>query len=165
MKKIILERTVNYALWENLMYSIVFLSAFFVGATFFSTGSLAHKFSFLFGILLLICLVAIISKKGLVITKKLYRGYFIFGFLYWKKEINNPLSNTFTLLIKKYRQKYIRSYKEPNWEYSLESFELYFFDNDGAIRDKIITFSKKSSSERAIDFLTLHNFLEYKSLY
>jgi hypothetical protein len=165
MKKIILERNVNYALWENLMYSIVFLSAFFVGATFFSTGSLAQKFSILFGILLLICLFFILSKKGLVITKKIYRGYFIFGFLYWKKEVKNPLSTTFTLLIKKHRQKYIRSYKEPNWEYSLESFELYFFDNDGAIRDKIITCSNKSSAERAIDFLTKYKLLEFKSLY
>jgi hypothetical protein len=86
MKKIILERNVNYALWENLMYSIVFLSAFFIGATFFSTGSLAQKFSFLFGILLLICLVAIISKKGLVITKKLYRGYFILASFIGKKK-------------------------------------------------------------------------------
>ena len=164
MNKIILERNVDYALWENLIYASMFSIALFVGTTFFSSGNFALTLSIISGLLASICILALLTKKGLVINKKLYRGYFLFDQLFLKREINNPISNKFTILSKKYRQKYIRSHREQNWEYSVDSFELYFFDEDGAIRDEIIVCQKKESSQKAKEFLVKNYSLQYVEL-
>ena len=79
MKKIILERNVEYALWENLLYALLFFAALFVGTTFFSKGSLALFLSIFSGVVVLVCIVTLSIKKGLVADTNLYGGYFLFG--------------------------------------------------------------------------------------
>ena len=153
MKKIILERNVEYAVWENIIYALVFLIALFFGTTYFSSGIVAFWISTISGLLIIICILTLLIKKGLANNKQLYRGYFLFGKLIRKKKIENCVSNKFTIIHKRYRQKYIRNYNESNWEYAIDSFELYFFDEDGTIQDEIIKCSKKESSEKAKFFL------------
>ena len=165
MKHIVLERNVEYALLENLIYAIIFLTALLVGTTFFSEGKIAIVLGFLSGVLLLICSVAILIKKGLVWKHKLFRGYFLFGQLIYKKEIENPASDTFTLMVKNYRQKFIRPRREQDWSYSVMSFELFYFDHDGAIQNPIIKCLKIENCEKAKNFLVEHSSLKFKSLY
>ena len=164
MKKIILERNVEYAVWENIIYALIFLVALFFGTTFFSSGITAFCISIISGLLIIICILSMLIKKGLVNNKQLYRGYFLFGKLMRKKKIENPVSDKFTIMHKIYRQKYVRSYNEQNWEYGIDSFELYFFDEDGAIQNEIIKCSKKESSEKAKVFLMEKCNLEFVSL-
>lgn len=57
MKQIILERNVAYALWENIVYALIFLVALFVGTTFFSTGNLALTLSILSGLFIVVCIL------------------------------------------------------------------------------------------------------------
>ena len=165
MKQIILERNVDYGVWENLIYSLVILIAFFIGITFSKTGYIALITSITCGILILICSFFLLIKKGLLIKRELYRGYFLFGKLLLKKKIENPISDKFTLLAKKYRQKYSTGLREPNLEYSVDSFELYYLDEDGAIRNEIIKCRKKESFEKAKDFLVENYNLKFVSVY
>ncbi len=164
MKQIILERNVEYAIWENIIYALVFLLALFIGTFLFSSGKTAVLICILSGILVLICILALLTKKGIVADLNLYRGYFLFSKLIYKKRIENPVSDKFTILHKKYRQKYIRSYKDPNWEYAVDSFELYFYDEDGTIQNPIIKCMKSESSEKAKSFLIENFGLKFKSI-
>ena len=165
MKQIVLERNVDYAVWENLIYMLVVLTAIFLGVTFTKTGDIAILTSVISGILIIICSLALVVKKGLVFRQELYRGHFLFGKLLFKKKIENSISDNFTLLVKKYRQKYIGGRRDPNLEYAVDSFELYFFDEDGAIQNEIIKCRKKESCEKAKDFLIEHCQLKFVSLY
>jgi len=164
MKQIIIERNVDYATWENLIYAIVILSGLFVGTTFFSSGNLANYLSIVSGILSLSCIVSLAIKKGLVQGKKLYRGYFLFDKVIRKKEIQNPASDNFTLLKKRYRQKHVRGRREPDWEYSVDSFELIFFDEDSAVQNLIIKCLTYESCEKAKKFLIANSGLKFKGL-
>lgn len=163
MKQIILERNVDYASWENLIYSLVILSGLFVGSTFFSSGNTANFFSAITGFLLLCSAISLAIKKGLIQDKKLYKGYFLLGKAIYRKEILNPMSDNFTLLKKRYRQKYVRSIRELDWEYSVDSFELFFFDEDGAIRNRIIKCLTYQSCEKAKMFLIENSNLKFRS--
>lgn len=162
MKQIILERNVVYAVWENLMYALVFSGAMFIGTTFFSSGNTGSLF---FGIITSICITFLIIKKGLVMDKNLYRGYFVFGKLVSKKKIINPNTEKFTLVGRKLRQKYDRSYQDPNWEYTVDSFELYFINEEGEIKNEIIKCRSHKSAEEAKEFLLINSPLKFVSFY
>ncbi len=164
MRQIILERNIDYASWENLIYSLVILTGLFVGTTFFSSGETANFFTVVSGFLLLCILISLAIKKGLIQDKKLYKGYFLLGKAIYRKEILNPMSVNFTLLKKRYRQKYVRYHREPDLEYSVNSFELFFFDEDGAIQNLIIKCLTYQTCEKAKIFLIENSNLKFKSL-
>lgn len=165
MKHIILERNVDYAIWENLLYALIFFSALFVGTTVFSAGPIALFFSIFSSIIVMVCIVFLTIKKGLVADRNLYRGYFVFGQLIFKEKIEATLNTKFTLLANEHRQKYIRGNREPNWEYNLSSFDLHFFDSDGAIQDKIISCMKLENCVRAQKFIQENTLFVFVSLY
>lgn len=146
------------------MYALTFLSAAFVGTTFFSSGAVASFLSFSTGFLILVCALSISIRKGLVVNKNISRGYFLFGKLLFKKKIKGTISENFTMLDKRYRQKYIGRRRERNLSYTIDSFELYFFDSDGAIRDRIIKCMKLEACDKAKDFLVENASLKFVSL-
>lgn len=164
MEKMILERNVAYAVKENIIYALVFLTALFSGTTFFSSGNLAFWISMISGLFVLICITILLIKKGLVNTSQLYYGYFLFGKLIGKKKIDTTVSDKFTILHIRYRQKYVRSHNEPNWEYGIDSFEIYFYADEGTIQNEIIKCSNKENSEKAKDFLMQHCNLKFVSI-
>ena len=165
MKQIILERNVDYAIWENLLYALLFFSALFIGTTFFSTGKLALFCSIFSGIIVMVCIICLSIKKGLVVNRNLYRAYFVFGQLIFKHKVEATLNTKFTLLANEHRQKYIRGNREPNWEYNVSSFDLHFFDSDGAIQDKIISCMKLENCGRAQKFIQENTLFVFVSLY
>ena len=165
MKQIIIERNVEYAIWENLLYALLFFTALFVGTTFFTVGPLALFFSIFSSIIVMVCIFFLTIKKGLVADKSLYRGYFVFGQLIFKQKVEATLNTKFTLLANEHRQKYIRGKREPNWEYNVSSFDLHFFDSDGAIQDKIISCMKLENCGRARKFIQENTFFVFVSLY
>ena len=153
MNKIILERNIEYSHWENLIYIILFLTGIFIGTTFFTKGDTARYFSITSGTLILVCIILVILKKGLIYNNNLGRGYFLFGRLLFYTKINYSDCNTFTMINRNYNQKYERAYRDPNWSYSIKSFELYFKNKERDLIKPIIKCMKEDSSERAKEFL------------
>lgn len=153
MKRIILERNIEYSVWQDLIYYLIFFAGLFIGSTFFESGPIARFFSIFSGLVLIICLFFILLKKGLIIDIDLYKGYFIFGILLKKNKIECSGIQEFTLIVKKYKQKYQRGRREPNMEYYLKKFEFYFIDMYGKTKIEFINCRTENTSERLKEFI------------
>lgn len=165
MKKIILERNLEYGNFEDLIYVIVINSFVFLGVFFFESSQTAIFFECLTGFILVFCLCLIFMKKGLIVNKNaIYRGFFLFGFLMLKTKNLNPGATIFTLLKVKNRQKYIRTRREPNMEYTIDSFNLYFLDDEHAHKRLILKFIKEESALKTINFLVENTNLKFEEL-
>lgn len=161
MKQVILERHIYYSLWENLIYCLVIFISLFLGTIFFETGTLAKLFSIFSGFIIGICLLFIFLKKGLIVDGFFYKGYYIFGLLINQTEIVSPKIKNFTIVKKKYRQKYQGSRREPNMEYFIYHYEFYFVDEQGKNKKPFLICQSDKSREKAKSFIEQNTKLNY----
>jgi len=153
--KIILERNLDFNQFKTLFIvnfmSIAFLFiAIKLGAAILLVLILVSFIMFLTSLLII--------KKGLTRDhNKLFLGYFLFGLLIRKKEIDNTGMNIITQLIYRKSTNYNYSTKwEPGFRYKEISFELYFVNENHTVKKKIIELTREDNSKKAIDFLLLN---------
>lgn len=166
-KTIILEKSLDFRQFQNLIIFTFFTSMVFLGLTYSDAFEIPLAVKITLGLLTVLCIAILFTKKGLVLeANTLYSGIFLFGFILKKKIV--ATSNYLKLGL--YKGKHSTNYAytnqitilskwEPNLNHSEDSYTLVMENEDR--KHKIIMLTKAEKAKLAIDFVIEHTNLVY----
>jgi len=166
-KKIIAEYNLN--LIQKTHVSIILaigISLYFltknINYSFKDTIELFTPFLLIFYILGMVSFI--FSKLGLIIhANKLYKGYFVFGLLIYKQQIdlkNKPIVSI--LKLKKAHGMPTIGFAYPQGVNSFYKFYAYLLDKSHTEKTELIGTKKLKNTELIVDFLTKNLTLDYE---
>jgi hypothetical protein len=160
--KIILERNLDFNQFRNV-FILNFMCLVFLISIFLNTDN-SNVLILLLAGLSFILISLLVLKKGIVVKQdKIFIGYFLFGRLLFKNEVDCRGMHIITLLMFGKTQNYNYSnHWEPKLNYKIASFELFLVNENHTIKEKILNLSKEESSKKGIEFLLKNTGMEFQ---
>jgi len=158
-KTLILEKSLDFRQFQNLIILIFVTSMTFLGLTYSEEFQVPILIKLVLGILTILFIAILLTKKGLMIEdKKLHTGIFLFGFTLKKKLVDTSHYQKLGLYTGKLSTNYaytnqitILNKWEPNLNHSEFSYTLVMENEDR--KQKIIMLTKPEKAKLAIEFV------------
>ena len=166
MQKIIGEYNLNLIQKIHLFIVLLVLIVFYsVGNNNYSLIKTHLPLASIFlAIFTLLILATIFSSSGLIIkSHKLFKGYFVLGFLIYKQSIDLKSKTTLSILkLKRAHGMPAPGIIFPQNTHSFYKFYIYLLNKSHTEKTELIGFKKKENAEKIIAFLSKNLNLKYE---